>query len=210
MGALKGSVTVRRYRVRGDKPKELSRLVKGVRAHVFLPIDPKTDVERQHGWAAIHDADDTELDSANIFFDGRICLSLREDVLRPPTAVVKRLMAEKLKPLGRRPSKNETSQAKTEVIKSLRGRYLPVTKTWDLVWNLDEGTLLFWSHAKRTNDLMIEAFHKSFGLELVSNGPGRVVPRGVPKDLQPTPEMLFGFPGMPGRATENEEMTDVA
>jgi recombination associated protein RdgC len=207
MGALKGSVTVRRYRVRGEKPKELARLVKGARAHAFLPIDPKTDVERSHGWAAIHDPDDTELDSANTFFEGRLALSLREDVLRAPTAVVKRLMAEKLRPLGRRPSKNEKSQAKQEVVRALRGRYLPVTRTWDLVWNLDEGTVLFWSHAKRTNELALELFQKSFGLELVGNGPGRVAGRGqVPKDLQPTPEMLFGFPGMPGRATE--EMTD--
>jgi hypothetical protein len=55
MGALKGSITVRRYALSGDAPRELGKLVKGVRAHVLLPIDPKTDVERSHGWSSIED-----------------------------------------------------------------------------------------------------------------------------------------------------------
>ena len=40
---------------------------------------------------------------------------------------------------------------------------------------------------------------------VVPNGPGLVAGRGaVPAGFQPAHEMIFGFPGMPGRATETE------
>ena len=48
MGALKGSVTVRRYVTRGPEPNDRNRLMKGIRAHVHVPIDPKGEVERSH------------------------------------------------------------------------------------------------------------------------------------------------------------------
>src|SRR5262245_13619637 len=99
MGALKGSITVRRYVVRGEKPKDLSRLVKGIRAHALLPIDPKSDVEKIHGWASLEDPDDVELSSEKVFFAGTVGLALRVDTLRPPAAIVKRMVAERLRAL---------------------------------------------------------------------------------------------------------------
>jgi recombination associated protein RdgC len=202
MGALKGSVTVRRYLVRGERPREQARIVKGIRAHALLPIDPRSDVERAHGWASLEDPDDLELTSDKILFGGTVGLALRVDSLRPPAAVVKRMTLARLRGLGRKPNRAERQAMKDEVKRSLRGRTLPTQRVYDLVWQVEEGKVFVWSHAKGANELASDLFHKSFGLELVPNGPGQVAGRGAaPPGLAPTPEMIFGFPGLPGRVS---------
>ena len=193
MGALKGSVTVRRYVVKGKPPGEKGRLVKGVRAHVLLPIDPKSDVERSYGWALAEDPEQLELSSDNIFVGGALVLALRVDTLKPPSAVVKRMVAEKLRALGRKPGKKEKQEAKDMVVRSLRSRIFPTMKSYDLVWQMDE--------------LLIDLFQKSFGIELVACGPGVIAADGgrLPASLAPTPELAFGFAGLPGRPVAGED-----
>lgn len=210
MGALKGSVTVRRYFVKGAPPREAARLVKAVRAHAHLPIDPKGDVERSHGWAWIEDPGVTELESDKVFYGDAVALALRVDTLKPPGAVVKRLVEEGLRALGRRPSKAEKRAYKQEVVRKLRGQYLPVTRAYDMVWVQDAGRVLFWSHAKGTNELLVDLFARTFGLELVPDGPGPVATRQHPeaKALVPTPELVHGFEGLPGRAAREAEDAD--
>lgn len=205
MGALAGSVTVRRYLARGEKPKDAARIVKGARAHALVPIDPRGDAEKVCGWASMEDPQDLELSADNLFHGATVTLALRVDTLAPPAAVVKRLVAEKLRATGRKPNRAEKLAAKEEVKKSLRTRYLPVTRAYDLVWQTDVDRVMFWSHAKNTNEMAIDLFYKSFGLELVPYGPVFVAGRGaIPAGLAATPEMVVGFPGMPGRVGDDE------
>ena len=213
MGALHGSVTVRRYLVRGEKPKDPGRIVKGVRAHALVPIDPRGDAEKVCGWACMDDPDDLDLTAERIFHGPTVALAVRVDTLTAPAAVVKRLVAERLKAQGRRPNRAEKIAAKAEVKKTLRGRYLPVTRAYDLVWQTDNDLAFMWSHSKRINEMAIDLFFKSFGLELVPNGPLFVAGRGaIPAGLQPTAEMIAGFPGFPGRTPDgdSEDFSEVA
>jgi hypothetical protein len=214
MGALHGTVTVRRYLVRGEKPKDPGRLVKGARAHVLVPIDPRGDAEKVSGWACLDDPDDLELSAEKMFHGPTVALALRVDTLTAPAAVVKRLVAERLRATGRKPNRAEKIAAKQEVNKSLRGRYLPVTRAYDLVWQTDTDLAFLWSHSKRVNEMAIDLFFKSFGLELVPLGPILVAGRGaIPAGLPATPEMIAGFPGFPGRAadgSDDEDFTEVA
>jgi hypothetical protein len=210
MGALSGSVTLRRYLVRGEKPKDLARLVKGARAHVLVPIDPRGDAEKVCGWANMEDPHDLELTAESMFRGATITLAVRVDTLSPPAAVVKRLVAEKLRAQNRKPNRAEKLAAKEEVKKSLRSRYLPVTRAYDVLWQTDVDRLMFWSHAKNTNEMLVDLFYKSFGLELVPYGPVFVAGRGaIPLGLTATPEMVVGFPGMPGRVGDDELDADL-
>lgn len=207
MGALKGSVTVRRYFVRGAPPIDRARIAKGVRAHLHTPIDPRGDVERSHGWAWVEDPTTIDLESDKIFYGDAVALAMRVDTLKPPAAVVKRLVHEGLRALGRRPSKAEKRAYQQEIVRKLRGQYYPVTRSYDMVWVLDAGRVLFFSHAKGANELFVDLFAKSFGLELVPDGPGQVAARLAPEvaGLRPTPEMMAGFAGLPGRGSAMEE-----
>jgi hypothetical protein len=205
MGALAGNVTVRRYLVRGEKSMDAARLVKGARAHVLVPIDPRGDAEKVCGWASMADPQDLELRGDNMFHGATVTLALRVDTLSPPAAVVKRLVAERLRAQNKKPNRAEKAAAKEEVKKSLRSRYLPVTRAYDVVWQTDVDRLLFWSHGKNANEMLVDLFYRSFGLELVPFGPLFVAGRGaIPAGLAPTPEMVMGFPGMPGRVGDDE------
>ena len=206
MGALKGSVSVRRYLVRGEPPRDRGRIVKGVRAHALVPIDPAGDVERAIGWAGLDDPEDLDLSSDKIFFADAVGLALRVDSLKPPAQVIKRLVGERLRALGRRPNKAEKQAAKDEIKRKLRGRYYPTVRTVDLVWRVDAGRVYFWSHAKGMNEQLIDLFARSFSLELVPLGPGLVAGKGaLPAGLTPCPEMTVGFPGLPGRPVAGED-----
>ncbi len=206
MGALQGAITVRRYVVRGEKPKDPSRLIKGARAHVLVPIDPRSDAEKVCGWASLEDPTDLELSGENMFYGPTVALALRVDTLVPPTSVVKRMVAERLKATGRKANRAEKMAAKEEVKRSLRGKTLPTMRAYDVVWQTDAETVHVWSHVKAVNEMVIDLFYKSFGLELVPRGPTVVAGRGViPAGLQATPEMVLGFPGMPGRFTDEED-----
>jgi len=209
MGALQGVVTVRRYLVRGDSPKDPDKIVKGVRAHVLIPIDPRSDAEKVCGWASIADPSDLELSPDKLIFGATVAVALRVDTLIPPASAVKRLVAERLRATGRRPNRAEKIAARDEVKRSLRGKTLPTTRAYDLVWQADLGTVHFWSHAKHTNEMAIDLFFKSFGLELVPRGPLLVAGReAIPPGLEATPEMVLGFPGMPGRAGASDDDLD--
>src|SRR5258705_145434 len=61
MGAMHGSVTVRRYVVRGEKSTDINKIVRGAKAHVLTPIDPRTDAEKVCGWSSILDPYGLEL-----------------------------------------------------------------------------------------------------------------------------------------------------
>ena len=202
MGALKGSITVRRYQVRGSVPTT-DRILKGIRAHAQVPIDPMSDTEKAVGWANAEDPSDCDLTPPKVFKGESVMLGLRVDTLKPPTPVVKRLVAEKLKELGRRPNRAEKQAAKDEVMHRLRARYYPSVKSTDLVWDVQAGHVLFWSHGKQLNEWLVSMFARSFNLELVPLGPG--VMAGLKEMLVPTPEMVMGFPGSPGRPVSGED-----
>jgi len=202
MGALTGAITIRRYAVRGDVPTT-ERILKGIRAHVQVPIDPEGDLEKAIGWADIADPSDTDLSASKVFRDDLVVLGLRVDTLKPPTPVVQRLVSEQMKKLDHRPTRADKCQIKDEVIKSLRKRYYPTIKSVDVVWDVHAKSVLFWTHSKQLNEWLEQMFNRSFGLDLIPLGPG--VAAALQQALFPTPEMLMGFPGLPGRPVAGED-----
>src|SRR5262245_8376403 len=98
MGALQGSIAVRRYAVLDPLPaKAREKLTKGVRAHAFLALDPRSDLDRAAGWVSIRDAEDADLDAEKLFYAApggeQLRVALRLDVLKPPRSEVKRQAA---------------------------------------------------------------------------------------------------------------------
>src|SRR5689334_7457800 len=182
MGALKGSISVRRYAVLDKLPDDPRRkLLKGIRAHLFTPIDPRSELDRSLGWVSILDSEDVELDPGKVFAVAgggeQLRLALRIDVLKPSGADVRRQVNTRALALeakeGRPVSKRERRELKAVVIAELRLRTSPRVRVVDLVWNLDTRRLYLWSQVKSVNEGFLDLFTRSFGLKLEIEGPSR-------------------------------------
>lgn len=209
MGLFRGGLAVRRYQVI-DPPSTKNRaelrrkLERGVVAHKFSPVDPKGESDRSAGWVSISDLDDNELGDGKAFGgtgQTELRVGLRIDRLVAPPVEVKRqlqiksraLEEERGRPLGRTEKKN----LKTMIERKLRERVFPQTQVYDLVWDLEASTILFWGQSKKVSETLIELFTKSFGLQLEIDGPSRWANRLLDADvlqkLKPADELWKGF-----------------
>lgn len=220
MGALNGTVSLRRYRIMGRPPEGYrDRFVKGVRAHALCPLDPHKNPteDRAVGWCSIHDENDIDLDFEKFYIDGHILLGLRVDTLRPAPAEVKRQMhlrkqeeeAKRKAPL----SKAALKDLKEQVMAELRKKTAPQVRTTDMLWRLDDETAYFFTQAGAANELFIELFAKTFGLSLDVEGPGawaadlaaELGREEALRTLRPSPPLLGGFAGLrPGTRAVDE------
>lgn len=194
MGALRGSLTFSRFFVLGDVPEDLAgSALKKVRANALEPLSPDEDVNERHGWAAIDDPFDLEIDHEKVFFNEYVTLALRVDRWVVPGPLLKahlreaeaKLLEKKsLEKLGRKAK----ADLKLAVIKKLRRQLVPVTKTFDLVWNVNTHVALLFTHSKKVHELAQELFEKTFKLRLLVESPGTMADR---RGLAPNEERIF-------------------
>ena len=209
MGALKGSISVRRYQVLDKLPADArKRLVKGIKAHAFAPIDPKSDVEKSIGWVSILDSEQLDLDAADTLFVSsggeQLRISMRMDTLKPNAAEVRRQLDTKARAVEaeqrRKITKREKRELKEEIVRQLRLRSLPRVRTLDVVWNLDTKRLYLWSQTKNVNEHFIELFLQSFAMKLDVEGPTMWARAAIDAPtlgkLEPAPELWTGFEGV--------------
>ena len=200
MGALRGSLTYARFFVTGDVPSDLAGAsTKRIRANASQPLNPDEDVSERHGWCSIEDPMDTDLDHEKVFFNEYLCLGLRVDRWAVPKPLLNAhlrdaeaalLQKKGLEKLGRKAK----ADLKLFVLKKLRRQLVPVTKTVDLVWNVNTGVARFFSQSQKIHLLVQELFEKTFKLKLVPESPGTAAERRgldaraekIWEDLEPT------------------------
>lgn len=200
MPVLKGAVTFARYRVVRTKedPKDLKRsLSHALRRNAFEALDPTGDEDRAAGWVELEDNDEVELSPKRFLFGDYLMVSWRVDTLRVPSARVKAELdrwsrvheAEK----GEAPTRASKKAQKELILKQLRNQAFPITRTYDLTWNLEKDVILVWSSARKIIDEIVIALEDGFGLQLLAQSPGALADAAEidDDDIQPTPE-LFG------------------
>jgi hypothetical protein len=207
MGALRGAISVRRYAVLDPLPDDVRRkFVRGIRAHAFLPLDPKAEADRAVGWVSIIDGDDAELTTDKLFFVGQdgeqLRLTMRIDVLKPPAGEVRRQVearAAEIEAAEKRPlSRREKRMLKEEVARTLRLRTIPRVRLTDVIWDLDERRLYLFSQVRSVCETFVDLFAKSFALKIDVEGPAAFARTSLGKKaagaLEPTEALAFGFP----------------
>jgi recombination associated protein RdgC len=183
LGALTGSLTFSRFFVQGDVPDDVpGATLKRIRAQVFQPLVAEEDTAEKHGWASVEDPFDLELDHEKVFFNEYVTIAVRIDRWVIPGPLLKATLREaEQKALAKKGAERLGRQAKAElkdmVVKKLRKQLVPVTKSIDLVWNLQTSVALFFSHSKKTHELVQELFEKTFRLQLLLESPGTAADR---------------------------------
>jgi recombination associated protein RdgC len=177
VSARRGPLTLTRLFVKGSPPKDLrQRYLQAVRLRAFVPLKAEEEHVEASGWCVMERPFDLEFDAGKIFEDQYLVLGLRVDRFRVPAAIVRaELATEEQRLLSKsgknRVSRNERLELRDKIVLRLRKKFPPSTRCLDVVWDLDGGTVLFFSHSRRTLADFAALFEKTFGLALDEDSP---------------------------------------
>jgi hypothetical protein len=177
LGIRRGGLTFTRYIVQGKPPKDLrQRYTRAVRAHVLTPLQAEDEAMEASGWCALERPFDLELDPTKLFEGAVLLVGFRVDRWRVPAALLNAQLEDEEQALLARTGKKRLSRAERAELKQklklrLRRKITPSTRAFDVCWDLDGGTVLFFSHAPRIREAFTALFETTFGLELAEDGP---------------------------------------
>ena len=209
MPVLRGSVTLSRFSVESDSSDWKRIIPKGLKAGAFEPLDRKSEDDRAAGFVELENADATDFGAANIYSGEYALFAFRVDTLKVRSAELKAELAKWeqafVKQNGRKPSRGEKTENKASIRHMLLQRAIPVTKTFDIAWNLKTDELQIWAASRTAVEEIVGAIEEAFGVKLLGKVPVLVAKQnGVAEDaLMPTPELA-------GVAGNGEEALDGA
>lgn len=170
MGFLKGGVSFSRFVAEGQVPPNYKEDFPGrIRRFCFRELDEHSDQERSVGWVDMMDPLDAEFQGEGFFKEGYVALALRVDTRVVPAKVVRQhaLMAQrdaaKKEGIGFLP-KERRKEIQEQVRWKLIRRAIPKSTSYEVVWNLKAGSILFGSTQPAVCDIFAEHFQKTFGL----------------------------------------------
>jgi len=161
-----------RFSVEGDLPDSFwDFAAERVSAHSFRDIDDSLE-EYSIGWVSVANMFDAEFSYASYAAGDYIVLSLRVDERKVSPAVLKKCVLKEEERIKRerqipKLSRSVMLEIKERVRTQLVRKSVPVPAVYDLVWNLSDGTLLFFTTNKKAMVLLEEFFKETFGLSLV-------------------------------------------
>jgi recombination associated protein RdgC len=163
--------------VQGKPPKDLrKRYLDAVRLRKFTPLAPEDEASEAVGWCVIERPFDLDFQADRIFYDRFVQLGFRVDKWRIPGVLLRSQIADEQQRMLSRAGREKLTRAEKEDIKlrvtsRLRKKILPTSRAFDMLWDLDAGTVLLFTHAARATDEFSALFEKTFGLELEIDSP---------------------------------------
>jgi recombination associated protein RdgC len=177
LGVSRGALTFTRLFVQGKPPKDLrKRYLDAVRLRKFTPLAPEDEASEAVGWCVIERPFDLDFQADRIFYDRFVQLGFRVDKWRIPGVLLRSQIADEQQRMLSRAGREKLTRAEKEDIKlrvtsRLRKKILPTSRAFDMLWDLDAGTVLLFTHAARATDEFSALFEKTFGLELEIDSP---------------------------------------
>jgi DNA recombination-dependent growth factor C len=174
MGFVSGTAGFTRYRVEGSPPEDyFERYPERIAQHAFREIDENSLNERSAGWVDMMDMFNNRFDGLEFFREPYIALSFRIDVKRVPPKALKQYSRQAELEIMASEDLQYLAKARKEEIKgAVSGRLLmraiPVSNTYDMLWNLQSGHVLFGCVKSTVCDEFAEFFHDTFGLFLTA------------------------------------------
>jgi len=176
MGLLKGTASFVRFGVEGDLPENIWDFIADkVAAFAFRDIDETYD-EDSLGWVSVLNMFDTEFDYASYAAGNYVTLTMRFDERKVSSVIVKKYVQkeeERIKKEKKIPkiSRSMRVEIKERIQNELMRKAQPVPAVFDLCWNLENSTLIFFSTNKKAQALLEDLFKESFGLNLMQQIP---------------------------------------
>ena len=172
MGLVVGTGSFARFMVEGDLPEDyLEAFSKRIARFSFRPIDEASDQERSVGWVNITDMFDNRFAGMEYLKEPCIALSWRVDVRKVPAKALKQYCREAEQTIKAEEkleflSKKRRQEIKEGVQAVLMKRAIPRSQTYDMIWNLQTGLVIFGAVSTKLCDEFSEFFLQCFGLHL--------------------------------------------
>jgi len=177
LGVSRGALTFSRLFVQGKPPKDLrKRYLDAVRLRKFTPLTPEAEASEAVGWCVIERPFDLDFQPDRIFYDRFVQLGFRVDKWKIPGVLMRAQVADEEQRMLSRAGREKLTRAEKEDIKlrvigRLRKKILPTSRAFDVLWDLDAGTVLFFTHSARATEEFAALFETTFGLELQTDSP---------------------------------------
>lgn len=172
MGIQSPSVSITRYRVMGELERpRMETILRGLKKHVITEIDGDAS-ETAAGWTAFHRPFEPDFEGQSFVYGALIVFSLRIDRKSLPSKLLhKHFMlasTRRLAETGQRfLSRHEKQQLREQVSERLLQRVPAIPHLYDVVWNLEQQTVSFFSNLKAANEMLETLFARSFGVSLI-------------------------------------------
>jgi len=172
MGILSSAVSITRYKVEGKLEEPvLETISEELEKNSVLEIDDDVS-EKAVGWTSFESPFNPDFGGSSFDFGSYLVFSLRIDRKTIPSKVLKKYCAleyaKRLAESGRAYlSKNEKQSIKEHVSNLLNLRIPATPNVYDLLWNLEDSRLLFFSNLKAANEELETLFSTSFKLTLI-------------------------------------------
>jgi recombination associated protein RdgC len=172
MGILSTTVSLTRYRVGGRlADPAMDTIRNGLITHSITEIDNDVN-EKSIGWTCFERPYQPDFEGSSFVFGTYLVFALRIDRKSVSVKTLKKHVSieesRKLTESGRQYlSANEKKMLKESVLQALYLKTPSTPNVYDLVWNLEEGRLWFFSTLKSANEALETVFSKSFKLALI-------------------------------------------
>ena len=172
MGLISGSGSFTRYFAECALPENfLESLSEKIARHSFRNLDENSINERSAGWVNVMDMFHSRFTGLEFLKEPYVTMSLRVDEKKIPSTALKQYCleaeekiktAENLEYL----SKPRRSDIKEAVRLRLLKRAIPVSRTYDMIWNYNTGLVIFGCTTNKLCDEFMELFLRTFNIQL--------------------------------------------
>ncbi|SPD73539.1 conserved hypothetical protein [uncultured Desulfobacterium sp.] len=188
MGLISGSGSITRYQVEGALPANfMEEYPLRISRYAFKNFDENSLEERSIGWVNIMDIFDSRFAAMEYLKEPFIAMTLRVDERKVPQTALRQYCLEaeeKVKELEKLEflPKSTRQEIKEHGRIQLLKRSIPVTRTYDMLWNTTSGVVIFGGVNNKVGDEFCELFLKTFDLQLSPLFPYAIAAKALEKD----------------------------
>ncbi|MCE5230612.1 hypothetical protein LLG95_13610 [bacterium] len=163
-----GSVSGRIWRVLETLPPNFKEMFeRNLARHAFKPIDPERGQLQAVGWVNIRQLLDSRLTLDKVLFRNLIALGLRVDRLAINQRVFRATLAQAIGKKLHETERKELSREEKLVIEDkvrldLIKHTQPNTAVYEMIWQLESGTVLFSSGSQKLGLIFSDLFSETF------------------------------------------------
>jgi len=172
MGLLSSSLSVARYIVEGKKDDAIIDIVrKGLKENAISEIEDEY-AEISTGWTPYESPFNPDFEKFSFTFGTYFVFSLRIDKKNIPAKIIQKHIAieiaKRIKESNRDfISKNEKTDIKDIIIEKLMRQIPSTPNIYDVVWDYENSSLLFFTTQKAANEELETIFSKSFKQKII-------------------------------------------